>query len=86
MRAAKCVTGKNSFLNQETAEEALIETNIRFDFAEGHGPIAVYRCDDCGLFHLTSRGPMNERLQDALRSGRISRQKDADHWARKFRK
>jgi hypothetical protein len=71
---------------QEVAEGALIETWTRFDFSAGNGPIAVYLCDDCGHYHLTSRGPMNERLSQAIADGKIRRHKEADRWMDKLKR
>ena len=82
----RCVTQKKSYRTQEIAEDALIEAWINFDYRIGNGPVAVYRCDDCGEFHLTSTGPMNARLTDAIESGSIKRQKDANQWASKFKR
>ncbi len=82
----RCISGKRVYPTQETAEEALLAAWTRFDYAAGNGPVAVYQCEDCGNYHLTSRGPMNERLDRALREGTIQRQKEADRWAEKFRR
>ena len=71
---------------QQVAEDALIEAHIRFTYAQGYGPVGIYRCDDCGLFHLTSKGPENERLLQARKAGEISRQKQANEWARRLNK
>ena len=81
-----CVTGKKSFPSMEVAEDVLIETHTRFEFVPDHGPIGVYKCDDCGYYHLTSQGTMNERLRKALQDGTIARQKEANRWEDKFRK
>ena len=48
----------------------------RFDYRQGHGPISVYQCDECGFFHLTSKGPMNETLKKSLSDGSIDSQKE----------
>jgi hypothetical protein len=81
----KCITGKKMFPSIDLAEEALIETHIRFNYTEGHGPVGVYRCDDCGHFHLTSKGPVNERLAQYRREGKIDREKIANYWTRKLK-
>ena len=81
-----CVSGKRMYSNQEVAEDALIEAWTRFDYSAGNGPVAVYQCEDCGQFHLTSRGPMNERLSGALSGGKIQRQKEADRWLNKIKR
>ena len=82
----RCSSGKRTYASQEIAEDVLIETWTRFDFNQDNGPLSVYRCDSCGGYHLTSRGPMNERLAEALSDGRISRQKEANRWMDKFKR
>jgi hypothetical protein len=67
------------------AEDVLIEAQTAFDYNTGHGPIAVYVCDDCGYYHLTSKGPMNDRLSQYIASGKLARQKEANRWADKWR-
>ncbi len=81
----KCVTGKRLYPSQQLAEEALIESHIHFEHRAGGGPVAVYQCEDCGEYHLTSRGPMNERLAKQLEDGTIKRLKVASRWQRKFK-
>ena len=80
-----CVSGKRMYSSQEVAEDVLIEAWTRFDYSAGSGPLAVYQCEDCGRFHLTSRGPMNARLSKALSEGKIDRQKEADRWLNKIK-
>lgn len=82
----KCVTSKRSYPTIELAEEALIEARTQFDFTPGHGPVAVYRCDDCGYYHLTSKGLMSEKLQKMLANGDIGRQKEANRWLDKIKR
>lgn len=81
----KCVTGKRSYLTQELAEDALIGAHTRFDYLKHQGPVAVYRCSDCGNYHLTSKGPMNARLEKQVSDGSIGRQKQADAWLNKVK-
>lgn len=71
---------------QQVAEDVLIEARTRYDYAQGYGPVGVYKCDDCGEYHLTSQGPMNEKLATYLRDGKIDLQKEADRWMKKFKK
>ncbi len=82
----RCVSGKRVYTTQEMAEEALLEAWARFDYAAGNGPVAVYRCEDCGNYHLTSRGPVNAKLDQALREGKITRQREANRWEEKFKR
>jgi hypothetical protein len=81
---AGCVTGKKMYHNVEMAEEALIGAWIKNDYAPGHGPVAVYRCVDCGEYHLTSAGVMNAKLKQQLEEGKIKLQKEAERWTRKW--
>lgn len=78
--------GKRSYQTEEIALEALIGAHTHFDFNKGAGPIAIYKCDDCGNYHLTSTGTMNEKLAQHLKEGKIDQQKEADHWERKWRR
>ena len=74
------------YATQEMAEDALIAAWTRFSFHEHHGPIAVYKCEDCGNYHFTSRPPMNTRLAEALKSGLIKRQSEANRWEEKWKR
>lgn len=81
-----CSTGKKIYTSQELAEEALLEAWTRFKFQPNNGPVAVYQCEDCGQYHLTSKGPMNAKLSQHLSSGTIEREQKANYWKEKFRK
>ena len=77
---------KRSYSTEELAVEALIGAHTHYHYKKGSGPVNVYKCEDCGQYHLTSREPMNEKLAAMINSGNIDRQKEADHWERKWRK
>ncbi len=81
----KCVTQKKVYLTQELAEEALLGAHTRFHYAKGQGPVGVYKCDDCGYFHLTSKGTVNSKLAQEIKAGNIDRQKRADEWVNKLK-
>lgn len=81
----KCSTHKKVYATETLAEEALIGARTAYDYPHNNGPVAVYRCDDCGYYHLTSRGPMNIKLQQLLKDGSINRQKEADAWLAKLK-
>ena len=74
------------YASAEIAEDVLIEAWTRYDYNNSTGPISVYRCDDCGNFHLSSKGPMNEKLARALAEGKIRHQKEARKWEERFRR
>lgn len=82
----KCVSGKRIYPTREVAEDVLIESWTRYDYSTGNGPVSVYQCEDCGRFHLTSKGPMNERLSEAIRQGSVARQKEANRWEHKLKR
>ena len=73
------------YSSKEAAEDALIDLWMRNDYAPSLGPIAVYKCDDCGEYHHTSRPPMNEKLAQALAGDKIKIQREANKWLDKFK-
>jgi hypothetical protein len=75
----KC--SKRSYENENLAVDALIEARIRFD---NNSAVAVYCCDDCGLWHLTSQGSVNIKLKAALDNGSIKKNKEAYYWQKKL--
>jgi hypothetical protein len=74
------------YASRELAEDALIEARTRFNYAKGSGPVAVYKCDDCGQYHLTSQGVMNERLAKFIEGGNLKLHKEARYWTDKLKK
>lgn len=84
-KVTTCSSGKKVFLSNNLAEEALLSAHVQFNFGQGKGPVAVYQCDDCGQFHLTSRGELNTRLKDFLASSDFKRQRQAADWADKLK-
>ena len=82
----KCASHKRVYQSHELAVDALIEARTRFEYAPSGGPIAVYQCDECGYYHLTSKGKMEPRLEKLLKDGDITRQKEADRWLDKLKK
>lgn len=82
----RCETQKKMYLTESAAEDALIAAWITYDYKGSQGPVGFYLCDNCGAYHLTSKGEMNKRLADEISSGRIQRQAEADRWINKFKK
>ena len=76
----KCASNKKVFQTAEIAEDALIEAHKQFEYSNGNGPVGVYRCEDCGYYHLTSKGPTNERLVILLKDGKVNRHREANQW------
>ena len=81
-----CLTGKRAYLSEEIALEALIGAWVHYDHSHGDGPVAIYCCDDCGQYHLTSRGPMHETLKKYIADGTISRITQAEEWTQRLKK
>ncbi len=82
----KCISNKKVYPSKEIAEDALIEAHTQFEYKMGSGPVAVYQCQDCGNFHLTSQGPVNQKLAQLMKDGKIQRQKEANQWLNKIKK
>ena len=74
------------FPTQQLAEDALIDLWSRHEYTEGQAPITVYQCEDCGQYHFTSKGTMNQRLSNEIASGKIKLERQASKWLDKFRK
>lgn len=77
---ANCPTGKRRFASQSLAEDALLEAHIVYQYREGQGPVGVYTCHECGDFHFTSQGPVNDRLREARATGQLQRLQQAQRW------
>jgi len=78
-----CSSGKKQYPTPGLAEDALIEARIRHG-SERSGPVGVYQCEDCGQWHLTSKGNLNPRLAAYIQSGQLKLQQEADRWKRKL--
>jgi hypothetical protein len=81
----RCISGKIKYRTQTLAEDALIEAWIQNDYHPGRGPVNVYQCDDCGEFHFTSKGPMNNKLANEMATKSFQLRKQASRWERKFK-
>ncbi|MBV6643983.1 MAG: hypothetical protein KI790_00955 [Cyclobacteriaceae bacterium] len=79
------ITHKICFDNQEMAEEALIQNHGRHHYARGQGPVNFYRCDHCGTFHFTSKGPAHPKLSDPEVQKRIKLEREANDWSSRLR-
>ncbi len=80
----KCSSGKRAYLSEALAEDALIDAATRHGDRSG-GPVAVYLCDDCANYHLTSKGQMNARLEQYIRDGKLKLNHEANRWLKKFK-
>jgi len=78
-----CPTKKKSHQSKEIAETALFQARIQF---ENNNAIAVYECDSCGDWHLTSKGEMSERLKQAIDDGTLKKEIDKYQWNEKYRR
>ncbi len=81
----KCPSSKRIYLTEGLAEDALIDAHSRNNYA-GTGPVAVYQCEECGYYHFTSKGKMNEKLAQQMANGKIKLQQQATHWMNKLKK
>jgi ABC-type ATPase with predicted acetyltransferase domain len=81
-----CSSGKKIYVQEAIAEDMLIELWSKNDYAPNQGPVAIYKCDDCGYYHHTSKGPINPKLSELLQNGTINRMREANRWSDKFKK
>lgn len=79
-----CSSGKRVYDSAIQAEQALVHLQAERRFKDGEGPVAIYQCDLCTGFHLTSKGPANPFLAGQLRDGTINRQREANNWIKKL--
>lgn len=76
----RCVSGKRAYEKQEDAEDALIRSRIN---SGEHGAKNIYLCDDCGHWHLTSKGPLSDLIDKYARE--IQRARTGEFWKDRFR-
>ena len=83
---ASCSSGKRGYVTESVAKDALIEARTRYGGEKEGGPVAVYRCDDCGQFHLTSKGTMNPKLTAYIKEGKLKLNQEAGRWMEKLKR
>ena len=81
-----CPTHKKTYPTEAIAEGALIAAWVAYNYTQGNGPIGVYVCEDCGAYHLTSKGLINKKLEEYIASGKIRRDKDVNTWLDKIKR
>ncbi|MBX2894226.1 MAG: hypothetical protein KF763_02195 [Cyclobacteriaceae bacterium] len=81
----RCNSGKRAYRTETLAVDALLEAHVHFDYRPGTGPVNFYKCEECGEFHLTSRGASNSKLTEALANGTIYKLKRAAAWNDKLK-
>lgn len=84
-KKSSCSSGKRVFDTQELANEALINNHIVNDYKPNEGPLNVYQCDDCGLWHFTSKGSKSDLLDDQEVIERIKKERLATYWERQLK-
>jgi hypothetical protein len=80
-----CSSGKRCYISEAIAVDALIEAHVQFDFGKRSGPVAVYQCEECGQFHLTSSGAMNKKLEQFMADGTLQKLRTANKWSGKWK-
>jgi hypothetical protein len=74
---------KKTYQTENLALEALIEARTRFVQNTSNN---VYRCEECGNWHLTSKGEVSPKLQKMMQNGSLERSRLAYYWERKLGK
>lgn len=80
-----CKSGKQYYADEQTALMALLEVWGRTAFRAGEGPRTVYRCDDCGGWHFTSKGTVHPQLEAYLQTPEFQLRRKAADWENRFR-
>lgn len=73
---------KRAYPNESIAEEALIQARIRF---ENNTAVSIYKCENCGDWHLSSAGEVNPRLASMIKSGELDKERKRDIWENKYK-
>lgn len=81
----RCSSGKRTYTTEALANEALLQAHVLFNYRAGAGPVNYYKCEDCGAYHLTSQGLMNEQLAKAQADGTIKKLRTAAEWNERFK-
>jgi hypothetical protein len=71
--------------NTANRRGVLLELWSKNNYVLGQGPVNVYKCDDCGQFHMTSNGQMNERLAQYLSGKKAKFDQEASKWIDKLK-
>ncbi|MFT5513196.1 MAG: hypothetical protein ACI8SE_001598 [Bacteroidia bacterium] len=77
-----CPSKKKEHTTIGAAEGALIDARIRF---VGNSAVNVYECEDCGNWHLTSKGETHPKLQEMIDSGSLDEEIKKFEWREKYR-
>lgn len=82
----KCrVTHKVCYDSEHQAEQALLSARARFPVSSGTGPVAVYRCNYCECYHLTSKGEESYLLRSEDTKRKIDLEREAFYWESKIK-
>ncbi|MEM6643433.1 MAG: hypothetical protein AAF616_10670 [Bacteroidota bacterium] len=80
LNAQKCVSGKRCYETEMLAVEALIQHHIVNDYKGITGPINIYQCLDCGMWHFTSKGEKHALFDDEDTLSYIKKERRAYQW------
>jgi hypothetical protein len=81
-----CSSHKKMYPTESIAEEALIAARTAYDYRDKNGPVGIYHCDICASYHMTSKGPMNQRLAESIASGALKKDVEANIWLDKLKR
>ncbi len=89
---------KNGYWSEAEVQEALIRSHINSGRSRsasgsggsgagaGAGAANYYLCEDCGEYHLTSKGDQHSVLSDPAVKERISKEQREQEWMDHLRK
>jgi hypothetical protein len=76
-----CPSRKIIYYSEKEAKEFLIMLHVKY---QNSSTRTFYTCDQCGYFHLTFLGEIDDTLKQAEQVGRIDQLREADYWIRKL--
>ena len=76
-----CPSKKIIYYSEQEAKEALIRIHVKY---QNSATRTFYTCDQCGHFHLTSSGEIDDTLKQAQQAGRIDQLSESEYWTRKL--
>ncbi len=76
-----CTSRKIIYYSEQDAKEALIRLHVKY---QNSSTRTFYTCDQCGYFHLTSSGEIDDALKEAQQTKKIDQLSEADYWIRKL--
>ena len=74
--------GKRSYISENLALEALVGAKIAYPNSNVK---TVYKCNDCGDWHITSKGNLHPKIANLKDSKKMDKLVEAAYWEHKLK-